>query len=399
MKKIGLTLTLVLFFILGFIFKHYFDFKFLTKLNTATKNQLSLSSQKQNQQPLLQDNYAQIGNFNNISLNNIANRTIFSSPQNIPSTGVYPYLIDPSADRQQVSPSIRANAAQQTPTMSISDIIYAQENERSLNSSYASPNQNPNFLPIRDWSIPFIEVSAKSAIITDQEASKIFYQKNIAEKLPIASLTKIMTAIAILENKSLNEVVKISKTAVSQQGEAGSLVVDEEITIDSLLKALLIESSNDAAYALEEHLSLSGKNLIDLMNKKAELLELKNTHFSSSSGLKDSDNYSTTLDLARLIAYSLNNEYLWKILKMPTAEITSVNKLFNHRLINSNQLFGKIPDILGGKTGYTDEALGCLLIAVAINSDTKIISVVLGSNDRFGETEKLINWVKSAYRF
>lgn len=351
MGKIWLTISLVLFFILGFTFKQFFDFKILERL-TLEKNSESKLTEMQKAQ--------------------ISSATL-STPQNI-------------------SP--------QDPILTINDVIHAKEEEKIFASSaYITPDQNPNFLPIRDWSVPFIEINSKSAIATDQDASRIFYQKNITEKLPIASLTKLMTAIIVTENTKLDSIVKISKEAINQDGLAGKLILDEEITIENLLKALLIESSNDAAKALEEYFLNQNMDLINMMNEKAQFLGLTNTHFSSSSGLLDKDNYSTAYDYAKLIAYSLRSDTIWGILKMSSANISSVNNSSIRRLINSNQLLGRVTGMIGGKTGYTEEAGGCLLSVTKINSDIKIISVVIGSNDRFGETEKLINWIKSAYRF
>lgn len=366
MKKIGLTLTLILFFILGFIFKYFFDFKFLEKFakdHDKSKTQVYQIFHPENAAGQIG---AQIQNSQNV-------------------------VESPDQPKKSL--------------VNINDLIYAQAQEKNNSdsivngNSYATPNQNPNFLPIRDWSVPFVEVSAKSAIVTDQSASKIFYQKNISEKLPIASLTKLMTAIVTFENKDINEAVKISKEAVSQEGEAGSLTVGEEISLKNLIKAMLIESSNDAAYAIKEHFASANINLIDLMNKKALSLKMENTHYDSPSGLADENNYSTVYDLAKLISYSLNDQELWDIMGTASTEILSVDRSHTHHLINSNQLLGKMPGLLGGKTGFTDQAKGCLLIITKINGNTKIISVILGSDDRFGEMEKLINWIKSAYRF
>lgn len=366
MKNLGLTLTLVLFFILGFAFKYFFDFRLLEKL--ARDHDKSKTQVYQIFHP--ENTAGQIS-------------TQIQSPQKISESSSQP----------------------KRPLVNINDLIYAQAQEKDIPDSivnkdtYATPNQNPNFLPIRDWSVSFVEVSAKSAIVTDQSASKIFYQKDISEKLPIASLTKLMTAIITIENKDLNETVKISKEAVTQVGEAGNLTVGEEITLKNLIKAMLIESSNDAAYAIREHMASTGINLIDLMNKKAQSLEMTSTHYISSSGLSDENNYSTAYDLARLASYSSNNQELWDIMGTASTDISSIDKSKTHHLTNSNQLLGRIPGLLGGKTGFTDQAKGCLLTMTEINEDTKIISVILGSDDRFGEMEKLINWTKKAYKF
>lgn len=378
MKKIGFTLSLAAFFILGFIFKYYSDFKFLEKWENEMTNEAQIESLTEKKQPTASNISNSQTQIINNRLSGIINRAILSSPQNIPA------LIE------------------QKPLININEVIHAQEkNDPALNNNiYALSNQNPNFLPIRDWSWPFIEVSAKSAIITDQDASRILYQKNISEKLPIASLTKIMTAIVIIENTNIEELVKISKEAIAQEGNGGNLIAGGELTISDLLKALLMESSNDAAFTLKEHLNSRNEDLIKSMNEKAQALGLKDTHFSSASGLSDKDNFSTAYDIARLISYSLANKQLWDILNLETAEISYTNKSSSYHLVNNNQLLEKMSsNLIGGKTGFTEKAGGCFLSVFKINENQKIITIILGSDDRFGETEKLINWVQKAYRF
>lgn len=395
-------MSLAAFFILGFIFKYYSDFKFLEKWENKKTSKAQIGYLTGNQQPAdsaASKNQTQIINDR---LNNIINQAVINSPQNI------------SALTQQKS------------LININEVIHAKEkNDLALNNNtYVLPDQNPNFLPIRDWAQPFIEVSAKSAIIANQDVSKILYQKNIFEKLPIASLTKIMTAIVITENTNIEETTKISKEAIAEDGDGGNLITGGEMTISNLLKALLMESSNDAAFVLEEFVKLKNKDLIKLMNEKAQTLGLKDTRFSSASGLLDKNNFSTAYDMARLVSYSLSNKQIWDILNLETAEISYMNKLPPHHLVNNNQLLEKMsPNLMGGKTGFTEQAGGCFLSVFKINPHTfsqdnrfyennlkltegggvngnqKIITIVLGSDDRFGETEKLINWVQKAYRF
>lgn len=279
----------------------------------------------------------------------------------------------------------------------IDNVIRAQEN---ASANFITPDKNPNFIPIRDWSHPFIEIAAKSAIITDGNAEKILYQKNIFEKMPIASLTKLMTAIIIFENQNnLNEITTLSKTAILTEGTAGDFKIGDKISIENLIKSMLLESSNDAAMAIKEYFALKNIDLVALMNTKAEKLGLQNTRFSSVSGLEYENNYSTAYDLARLLSYSLKNTRLWNILNMPSAIITINSNNTERKIVNNNELLEKVPGMLGGKTGFTDEAKGCLATAVKINEKNKIITIVLGTDNRFEETEKLINWAKSAYRF
>lgn len=254
---------------------------------------------------------------------------------------------------------------------------------------------NPNFLPIRNWNVSQPEIEAKAALIFEPEKNKILYQKNIEQVLPIASLTKLMTGLVILEEINLDQIVTVSKEAVAAYGDMGGLVIDEKISVKNLLYALLMESSNDAAIAFAQDFQGRRVSLVALMNKKAEELELENTHFVEPTGYNPA-NLSTALDLVKLVKYSLNQPVIWQILKTVSIDLSSADGTINHHFTNTNQLLNSWPIIIGGKTGYTDEARGCMLLVIEQSSENLII-IVLGTQERFSETEKLINWVKEAY--
>jgi D-alanyl-D-alanine carboxypeptidase len=188
----------------------------------------------------------------------------------------------------------------------------------------------------------------------------------------------------------LDEVIKIPLGAVRREGATGDLKSGESITVRSLLNIMLIDSSNDAAFAL------AGKrtDFISLMNKKAKELSLANTHFTNPDGLDEPGNYSSALDIEKIFSY-LINKYpgALEILKTKNMVVYSADGKIEHRLENTNELLGKVDEVVAGKTGYTDEAGGSLILL----NKNNIITVVLGSPDRFGESEKLINWLKAAY--
>jgi D-alanyl-D-alanine carboxypeptidase len=260
---------------------------------------------------------------------------------------------------------------------------------------------NPNFLPIRDWGISEPAIEAKAALVFELDKDKILYQKNIDQVLPIASLTKLMTALIVLENMNLEEVVTISKQAIAAYGDQGDLVIGEEISIKNLLYALLVESSNDAAVALAEHydsVRLNQLSFVDLMNEKAKALGLKNTHFVDPSGYEPA-NVSTVKEIVHLVEYSLNQPLLWQILKTPVIDLSSVDGRIHHHWINTDELLNRLPNIIGGKTGYTEEAQGCLVLVVEPFPSGRLITVVLGAEERFLETERLIEWVERAYKW
>lgn len=259
-------------------------------------------------------------------------------------------------------------------------------------------------LPSRDLSVADFESGARSALVLDVDTDKVLYSKNQDERLPIASLTKLMTALVVLDRANLEDIAIISHQAVDSEGVAGNLVPAEKITIRNLLYILLIESSNDAAVALAENISGSPEQFVQLMNEKAESFGLKNTHFANPSGLDLSDgengNYSTAFELAQLTDAALDKSLIWQILRIEEIDVSSLDGKINHHLKNTNQLLEKMPNIIGGKTGYTEQA-GEVLILAANHpaNDCQIISVVLNANDRFKETEKLVNWTFQAYNW
>lgn len=266
-------------------------------------------------------------------------------------------------------------------------------------------NLSPDLFPIRKWSVKEPEITARSAIAIsfkpDSQEGNILYKKNIDQVLPIASLTKIMTAIIALENFDLEEIIKVSKNSVLTLGDKGGLIRGEELKTKDLLYIMLMESSNDAATALaSDNPRLPYDEFINLMNSKAKELELENTYFLDPIGLS-SDNQSTALELAKLTKQALNFPLIWKILKTSEITISSIDNKFIHNLTNTNQLLEKISNLLGGKTGYTEEAGECMLTVLDISDsfgiNNYLIIIVLGSDQREIDTEKLINWSKEAY--
>lgn len=253
--------------------------------------------------------------------------------------------------------------------------------------------------PIRRWDVPEPELSASSAIIFNVSANKILYQKDIYGVYPIASLTKLMTALVFLEYGSLDQEILVSRDAVSAYGTMGKLVVGEKITARNLLYALLIQSSNDAAVALMEDLNGRGLDVVKLMNKKAKKLALENTYFEDTSGLSEK-NVSTAMDLVLLTKAVLKNDLLRDIMATTVIDVASVDGKYNHHLVNTNKLLGRLSEVIGGKTGYTEEAGQCMILITKIpEKDDIIISIVLNSADRLGESEQLANWTRKAYVF
>jgi len=268
----------------------------------------------------------------------------------------------------------------------------------SSQDSFLTASLNPNFLPVRDWSIPEPEISARAGGVFDPSGEKFLYRKNIKNSLPIASLSKLMTAIIVLENLELDEIVTVSKRSVMAEGNNGGLIVGEKLTVNDLLRIMLIESSNDAAVALAEQI----ENFTDLANQKIKQLELEQTSFTEPTGISQR-NYSSVSDLVHLADYSQNYSLIWEILKTEETNVYSSDRDTIHHLINTNKLLKEADnwrlELIGGKTGFTEEAGECMLTIIQKpnKSDEHLITVILGSDNRELETKKLIQWVQKAY--
>ncbi|MDO8509932.1 MAG: hypothetical protein Q7S24_02205 [bacterium] len=273
--------------------------------------------------------------------------------------------------------------------------------EPAFNSSqaYLLPISEPSYFPIFDSSKEKPVINAKAGLVYDTRSGRFLFAKNPRIKLPVASLTKILSSIVILENFDMRDTVIIPKEVLKVDEEKQSLYLGEEITVQNLLKLMLIESSNDAAYALAWHANNKGINFVDKMNEKALLLSMNDSNFLDPAGLND-DAYSTSEDLVKLIKYSFKYDLIWNILTEKSIVVKSVDGKIEHKVESTDQLLGVIPDIFGGKTGNTDGAVGCMILVVDIpDKNDKLISVVLGSRSRFDDTKTLNDWTKSAFRW
>ncbi|MDP3990712.1 MAG: serine hydrolase [Candidatus Nealsonbacteria bacterium] len=294
---------------------------------------------------------------------------------------------------------------------SLEEIFFQQELKNNPRLLIAETNQAElqkrinSLKPIKNKEADDLIIYAKSAIsilINKEGEKRILFEKNINEQLPIASLTKLMTARVVLNNYDLSKQIKISKTAVEQEEDFGKLLVDDVLSVRELLYPLLMESSNDAAFSLaNDYDGMNEKEFVGLMNVEAQKLGLKNTRFVNATGLDPEEgepeekiNYSTASDLTLLAQSLLNVPLLWEILS--TSEIS----LYGQKLTNTNQLLTEVPGVMGGKTGYTDKALGCFILTTKAPKDKGyLINVVLGTGDRFGQMEKLINWLQKSYQW
>lgn len=242
---------------------------------------------------------------------------------------------------------------------------------------------------------PFPQISAKAFLVADLDNGVIVKEKRKNEKLPIASITKLMTALVSLEaiNQYLQAIV--SENAISAYGDAGSLKAGEKITVEDLIYPLLLESSNDAAVVLAEQ--LGERNFIRLMNEKAFSAGFYGTYFKDSSGLSP-ENVSTAEDLFRLAKYLFNSKrYILEVTKKKQFELKDGNDKIVHSWFNVSKFTGE-KGFLGGKTGYTDEAretaVEIFSLPLSEFSSRNIVIVVLGSENREGDVFAILNWLK-----
>ena len=265
--------------------------------------------------------------------------------------------------------------------------------------AFILPPQPISYLPVLNTSMNDVLLDAKSAILYDVKSDRNLFEKNIKEKLPIASLTKILNAGVVWEKFSPNDVVTVQPSAVEVDGQRKDLYVGETLSVNNLMQMMLVESSNDAAYALRDYAASRSIDLVAEMNTKASALGMHDTHFVDPAGLDDAG-YSTTSDLVKGVAYALRYDAIWSFSRESTATIVSADGKISREIKSTDQLLGVLSDIVGGKTGYTDSALGCMILIVdAPNQNDRIIAIVLGSHDRFGDMKNLITWAKTAYRW
>ena len=233
------------------------------------------------------------------------------------------------------------------------------------------------------------QVQARAAILIDAETGQVLYAKNAHKPLPPASLTKIMTAVLVLEQCDLDAVVKASKRAVNTQASSMHLRVGEQVKVRDLLYALMLRSANDAAVALAEHAAGSVEAFAELMNEKAKSLGAKHTHFVNPHGLHDPRHLSTAHDLALITRYAMQNETFRAIVKTPYYIVERSMNQDDLWMVNKAKFLQEYPDAEGVKTGYTNPA-GYCFAGSAQREGRRLITAVLNSPQRVADTIALM---------
>lgn len=241
-----------------------------------------------------------------------------------------------------------------------------------------------------------IRVSARNAIALDSKTKQVLFEQNADEIVPMASTTKILTALIAISQGNLEREVTISKNASSIRGSKVGYIAGEKIKLIELLYGLMYKSGNDAAIAIAEDIGGSIEGFAQIMNEYARSLGLINSHFESPHGLDSPKHYTCAYDLALLTCKAMENDLFCQICGTKTITKDTLN--FTRDYNNINKILYKIPEANGVKTGYTGQAGKCLVSSVK-HEGRNIIIVVLNCSDRWNVTEKIYKYVSDNYCF
>lgn len=307
-------------------------------------------------------------------------RTVTSDGNDVKSTPTATDTADTSSDTETTS-----ETAAPTESTDTSD-----NTSQSGDTGSAATNVNalPDGVTMEDPSLTPPNVQyAQSALLMDMASGRVLYSKNLDERVYPASTTKIMTAILALEMGNMDDTVTATYDAlksITLEDSHMGILAGEELTLDQLVKGMLVYSANDAANVIAIHIAGSMDAFVDLMNQKAQELGMTGTHFVNPCGSHDDNHYTTARDLAILSKYAMKNDQFREIVKMPIYKIPPTNKYSTERvLVNTNLFLGTsrstyyyYPPAIGIKTGHTSQAGYCLVSAATYN-DTELLAIVM----------------------
>lgn len=286
-------------------------------------------------------------------------------------------------------------------TLAAAAVIYIPFSKKSL--QLVSPLiKKENILGINQWfpgnsgeaSIDGLQMTAKAALFVEARTGQVLFAKNSREKLPIASLAKVMTVLVALENKKMDEKYWISERAAGMEPDKMLLIAGEKLTLKELLDGIFLISANDAAEVLAEETTGDRSEFLKLMNDKAEQLGMKDTHFVNPTGLDEDSgsSYSTVYDLAVLTRFLIRR--FPEVVEISRQEHVFIPKTEEHQdydMYSGINLLTTYPGVVGFKTGYTPEA-GLTLITLARKNNHEVIGVLLGSQSRRDEARELLDY-------
>ena len=234
------------------------------------------------------------------------------------------------------------------------------------------------------------ETSAKAACVMEMETGRVLFEYNARARLPMASTTKVMTALLAIENGDLSSEVTCSSNAFGVPGTSIYLAEGETLTLEQMLYGLMLASGNDAAVAIAEHIGGSVPQFVQRMNARAAELGAANTHFANPNGLPDDTHVTTAYDLARIARAAMGNEAFRRIVSTRSAQIPWAGRTYSRQLRNKNRLLETYPGATGVKTGFTSRAGRCLVFG-ASRDGMELVGVVLNCSDWFDEAARLMD--------
>ncbi len=240
-------------------------------------------------------------------------------------------------------------------------------------------------------------ISAKAAVLIDAQTGRVIAGKNEDSAMPMASTTKIMSALLLLESGDLDSEFRVDNNAIMVEGSSMGLRENDIVTKRILCYGMLLPSGNDAANETAVLLAGSAEKFAVMMNEKAVSLGLENTHFVTPSGLHDDDHYSTAYDMAMLTREAMKNEIFCEICKTKQIKLRFGDPPYERWLTNTNKLLSLYDGCIGVKTGFTDEAGRCLVSAAERNG-VRLICVTLNASDDWNDHMKLYEYGFSAVK-
>ncbi len=239
--------------------------------------------------------------------------------------------------------------------------------------------------------------SAKAMCVLEKDSRRVVASKNMSEKLPMASTTKIVTAITVIQNcNNIDEIIQVDDSAIGVEGSSIYLRKGELMSIKDLLYGLMLRSGNDSAVALACHIGGSVEGFSHLMNETAKNAGATNSNFVTPHGLDHKDHFTTAYDLACISAYALNNPIFKEIVSTKMHIASETNKSEKRYMSNKNRLLNSLSGCVGVKTGYTKRAGRCLVSATEREGET-FVCVVLNCGPMFEESASLLNMAHELY--
>ncbi|MFT8392027.1 MAG: D-alanyl-D-alanine carboxypeptidase family protein, partial [Sporolactobacillus sp.] len=235
------------------------------------------------------------------------------------------------------------------------------------------------------------ELAAASAVLLDQASGRVLYGKDADQKRPIASITKVMTAILAIESGKMDQTVRVSANAVRTEGSSIYLKAGEKIKLRDLVYGLMLRSGNDASLAIAEAVGKSEQGFVFLMNEKAKEIGMTRTHFTNPNGLENPDHYSTAYDMALLTRYAMEQPTFRKIVQTRVYKAQATNQSDIRVWANKNKMLRLYKYATGGKTGFT-KAAGRTLISTAKKGRIALIVVTLNDGDDWRDHQQLFEW-------